>query len=94
MLGGRAGQAADYPLRLLKAILRCIQLTRDKKQHANSLPWDDWDVGLIMSAAQVEAHNRNTPTHHQTTIDPNKPPHESDIPNVGGGNAHTAGMTL
>ena len=88
LLGGRAEQVADYPLRLLKALLHGIQLTRDQTQHANSLPWDDWDVGLIMSAVPVENDDHKTPTHHQTTTDPNEPPHESDIPNVGGGNTH------
>ena len=88
MLGGRAEQAAYYPLRLLKAILHGIQLTRDQNKHVNNLLWDDWDVGLIMSAVPTENDDHNKPTHHQTTTDPNEPPHESDIPHVGGGKTH------
>ena len=82
--GGRAAEAAYYPLRLLRAILRGIQLTRDQTHHVQSLLWDDWDVGLLMSAVPVENDLQQTST--KTNND--EPPHESEIPNMDGGKTH------
>ena len=73
--GGRAADAAHYQLKLMKAILRGMQLARDQSQHAKSLLWDDWGVGMIMSAVPVEndLHNNQpttnptpSPTNHHT----------------------------
>ena len=88
LLTGRAGEAAYYPLRVLKAILHGIQLTRDQNKYANSLLWDDWAAGLLMSAVPMENDGNKKPINHKTTNDPDEPPHESDIPNMGGGKTH------
>ena len=55
-------------------------MTRDQKQTVQSLLWDDWDVGLLMSAVPAtDDHDNN---------DADEPPHESSIPNKGGGKTH------
>ena len=60
LLSGRAAEAAFYPLRLLKAILRGMQLTRDQDHHVRSLRWDDWSVGLLTSAVPVDEQPTQT----------------------------------
>ena len=59
-----------------------MQLTQDQQHHVKSLLFEDWDVGLLMSAVHVVDGDS------KTTEDPTDPAHESEIPNVGGCKTH------
>ena len=49
LLGGRAADAAFYPLPLLKAIIRGMADTKDAVDSVSSLSQNDWDVVLSLS---------------------------------------------
>ena len=53
-MGGRAAGAAFYPMGLLRAILRGMQLTRDAQNTARTLENDDWDAVLSLQINAVE----------------------------------------
>ena len=71
----RAESAANYQVKLLKAILDGMTDTQDAQQHGRQLSEDDWDATLTMSIHQPQPSQPQHPTDIPT----------SSIPRTGGG---------
>ena len=76
LVDGRAADSAFYPLGLMKAILRGMQLTRDATQKTKDMQEEEYDTVLSLSI------NALSPETHTTTD--NKPLATDTMPSVDG----------
>ena len=60
--GGRAGKAAIYPLRLIRAIITGMARTREAEQALCAMATDDYEATLSMSYALSEAEDPPDPS--------------------------------
>ena len=78
-MGGRAADAAYYPMGLPKAILKGMQLTRDARCTARALEDEGWDAVLSLRI--------NAVLEHEEAVQQEDLP-SGTLPRAGGGHVH------
>ena len=79
-MSGRAANASFYPMGLLKAILKGMQMTRDAQHTAKALEDEGWDAVLSLSINAVHEE-------HEDAVQDEEPP-SGTLPRAGGGHVN------